>query len=221
MKNRTYFFEKVAIFRKKQTKLAKFCLLLYQAKSEMKSKFTYSEEEIRELIHCNYSRIIAYIRKLLGKQVSVCDAEDIFHDALCQFIEKRAELTSDKAAAYLFRIVRNRTLNHITRNKPTVYTDDYAASAWDTLAMLDYEGVIATKDKQVDEVGIEEVIEYYETFSPRMREVFYLSRIEGLTHREIADKLQISTRMVERYLQQSVVEYRRFFGLNSRNQKSS
>ena len=54
-----------------------------------------------------------------------------------------------------------------------------------------------------------------------MREVFYLSRIEGLTHREIADKLQISTRMVERYLQQSVVEYRTFFGINSTDSKSS
>ena len=221
MKTRTCFAKKNGDFRKNQTKLPKFCLLLYQAESEMKKKFTYSEEEIRELIHCNYSRIIAYIRKLLGKQVLVCDAEDIFHDALCQFIEKRADIATDKAAGYLFRIVRNRTRNHITRNKPTVYADDYAASAWDTLAMLDYEGVIETKDKQVDEVGIEQVIEYSETFSPRMREVFYLSRIEGLTHREIADKLRISTRMVERYLQQSVVEYRRFFGLNSRDSKSS
>ena len=87
--------------------------------------------------------------------------------------------------------------------------------------MLDYEGTVATNDKSVDSVEIEDIIGYSETFSPRMREVFYLSRIEGLTHREIADKLQISTRMVERYLQQSVVEYRTFFGLNSHDSKSS
>ena len=197
---------------------------MYQAESEMKKNFTYSEEEIRELIHCNYSRIIAYIRKLLGKQAQVCDAEDLFQDALCQFIEKRADITTDKAARYLFRIVRNRTLNHLTRNKLdklAVHTDDYAASAWDTLAMLDYEGTVATNDKSVDSIEIEEIIGYSETFSPRMREVFYLSRIEGLTHREIADKLQISTRMVERYLQQSVIEYRSFFGLNSHDSKNS
>ena len=127
----------------------------------MKKNFTYSEEEIRELIHCNYSRIIAYIRKLLGKQAQVCDAEDLFQDALCQFIEKRADITTDKAAGYLFRIVRNRTLNHLTRNKLdklAVHTDDYAASAWDTLAMLDYEGTVATNDKSVDSVEIEDII---------------------------------------------------------------
>ena len=197
---------------------------MYLTESGMKKKFTYSEEEIRELIHCNYSRIIAYIRKLLGKQAQVCDAEDLFQDALCQFIEKRADITTDKAAGYLFRIVRNKTLNHLTRNKfdkITVHTDDYAASAWDTLAMLDYEGAIETKDKVVDTVGIEEVIGYSESFAPRMREVFYLSRIEGLTHSEIAERLQISTRMVERYLQQSVIECRTFFGLNSHDSKSS
>jgi RNA polymerase sigma-70 factor (ECF subfamily) len=190
----------------------------------MKSKFTYSEEEIRELIHCNYSRIIAYIRKLLGKQAQVCDAEDLFQDALYQFIEKRADITTDKAAGYLFRIVRNRTLNHLTRNKLdklAVHTDDYAASAWDTLAMLDYEGTIETNEKPVDSVGIEDIIGYSDTFSPRMREIFYLSRIEGLTHREIAERLQISTRMVERYLQQSVIEYRSFFGFNSHDSKNS
>ena len=190
----------------------------------MKNKFTYSEEDIRELIHCNYSRIITYIRKLLGKQARICEAEDLFQDALCQFIEKRADLTTDKAAGYLFRIVRNRTLNHLTRNKLdklTIHADNYTASAWDTLAMLDYEGTIETNEKPVDIVGIEDIIGYSDTFSPRMREIFYLSRIEGLTHREIAERLQISTRMVERYLQQSVIKYRNFFGVNPPDSKSS
>lgn len=87
--------------------------------------------------------------------------------------------------------------------------------------MLDYEGTIATNDKSVDSVEMENIIGCSETFLPRMREVFYLSHIEGLTYREIADKLQISTRMVERYLQQPVVEHRTFFGLNSTDSKSS
>ena len=81
--------------------------------------------------------------------------------------------------------------------------------------------VYINNEKPVDIVGIEDIIGYSDTFSPRMREIFYLSRIEGLTHREIAERLQISTRMVERYLQQSVIEYRSFFGLNSHDSKNS
>ena len=190
----------------------------------MKNDFTYSEEEIKELIDCHYHRIIAYIRKLLGNQTQICDAEDIFHDAICQFIEKKAEITKDKTPAYLFRVVRNRALNHITRNKVdkhAVHNDDLVADAWNTLAMLDYEGTVASNDRIIKTVGIEEIIEHSETFSPRMREIFYTSRIEGLTNREIAEKYQISTRTVEKYLQQSVAEYRRFYGLDATTSKSN
>ena len=187
-------------------------------RTSMKRQFTYTEEEMRELILGNYSRMVAYIRRLLGQQSVVCDAEDIFHDALCQFMEKRADLSSDKAAAYLFRIVRNRTLNHLTRNhtgKNSVRVDEHIVAAWDTLAILDYEGTVEERVHSVDAIGIEELVGYAETFSPRMRDIFYMSRIEGLTHREIAERIGISTRAVERYLQQSVVEYRRFFGVDN------
>ena len=189
----------------------------------MKKPFTYTEEEVRELILANYSRMIAYIRRMLGKQSVVCDAEDLFHDALCQFIEKRTEITSDKASAYLFRIVRNRTLNYLTRNhsgKPADRNDEHTVSAWDTLAVLDYEGVVEERVRPVDMIGIEELIGYSETFSPRMREIFHMSRVEGMTHREIANHIGISTRAVERYLQQSVAEYRRFFGMDNNGEAS-
>lgn len=184
----------------------------------MKAAFTYSEQEVRELILQHYPRLISYIRKLLSGHAVVYDAEDIFQDALCQFVEKRAELAADKAAAYLFRIVRNKTLNHLTRNridKLSLHVDSQVVSAWDTLALLDYGDVEERGVGGVDELGVEDIIAYSENFSPRMKEIFYMSRVEGLTHREIAERIGISTRAVERYLQQSVAEYRRFFGYHN------
>ena len=189
----------------------------------MQDRFTYSDDEIKALINCHYHRIVAYIRKVLGNQAPVCDAEDLLHDAVCLFIEKKVEVSSEKAPGYLFSIVRNLTLNHITRNKDKylIREEDYAASAWDTLAIMDYEGRIDANDRTIDTIGIEEVIEHHETFSPRMRDIFYKSRIEGLTNREIAEELQISTRAVEQYLQQSVANYRRFFGFDSKKSRNN
>ena len=48
----------------------------------------------------------------------------------------------------------------------------------------------------------------------RTRDIFYMSRIEGMTHSEIAEILGISTRAVEKHLQNSVQEYRRHFGIS-------
>lgn len=183
----------------------------------MGHKFGYTEEEMRELILRNYSRMVAYIRRLLGHQIVVCEAEDLFHDSICQFLEKRAEIEAAKVDAYLFRIVRNRTLNHITRNHTDrlhVTHSNEALSAWDTLASLDYEGDNSSNTQTIDLLDINEIIQYSESFSPRMRRIFYMSRIEGLTHQEIAEQLGISIRSVERDLQHSVTEFRRFFGYN-------
>ena len=61
----------------------------------------------------------------------------------------------------MFRIVRNRALNHITRNKVdkhAVHTDDLVTDAWNTLAMLDYEGTVTRNDRIIQNVGIEEVL---------------------------------------------------------------
>ena len=55
----------------------------------MQDRFTYSDDEIKALINCHYHRIVAYIRKFLGNHAPVCDAEDLLHDAVCLFIEKK------------------------------------------------------------------------------------------------------------------------------------
>ncbi len=48
-----------------------------------------------------------------------------------------------------------------------------------------------------------------------------MSRIEGMTHSEIAEILGISTRAVEKHLQNSVQEYRRHFGISDSHHKPS
>ena len=180
----------------------------------MERKFGYSEEEMREVILRNYPRMVAYIRRLLGHQSVICEAEDLFHDSVCQFLEKHTEVSVDLGGPRIISNVRNRTLNHLTRNhtdRISLSRDNRVLSAWDTLASLDYEGSGESDIKSVDFLDIDEIIQYSESFSPRMRNVFYMSRIEGLTHNEIAERLGISVRSVERDLQHSVTEFRRFF----------
>ena len=58
-------------------------------------------------------------------------------------------------------------------------------------------------------------------YRERTKDIFYMSRIEGMTHSEIAEILGISTRAVEKHLQNSVHEYRRHFGISDSHHKPS
>ena len=173
--------------------------------------FTYSEEDVREVVVHLYPRMIAYIRKMLGGRDLSITAEDVFQSAICTFLEKRPLISRDKVSAYIARIVRNNLLNLLTRDSVvnhTVNVDFRQASAMDVLFAAEGgdERVVG-----LDSVAVQDIVNFSENFSPRMREVFYLSRVKCLTHREIAERVGISTRMVERYLAQSVALYRQHF----------
>jgi len=190
--------------------------------------FTYSEDEMRELVLQIYSRMIAYIRGFVGNGKCARSAEDIFQEALYRFLSKRAGLPKSKAPGYIYRISRNICLNLISRNEDEISALSLdELSAWDTLAQLDFEAPdaaltplaplasISPLDDSDASPDISEVLAYSEHFPLRTRNIFRMSRIEGMTHKEIADKLGISTRAVEKHLSKSVAEYRRHFGLKS------
>lgn len=176
--------------------------------------FTYTEDEVRELVLKLHPRITAYIRGILGGGKFKVQAEDIFHDALCTFLDRRIEIPASKVQAYLYRIVRNRCLNMATRRNvesSSVSIDNMTAAAWETLASLDFTAQIPEVEEDTMP-EINEIIAYSGELPERTREIFYMSRIEGMTHKQIAEILGISTRAVEKHLQNSVNEYRQHFG---------
>ncbi len=184
--------------------------------------FSYGEEEMRDVVTALYPRMIAYIRKMLGSRELSSTAEDIFQDVICQFMEKRPYVSRDKVSAYISRMVRNTTLNLLSRNqieKHSIRVNFQHVSALDLL--VDCESNEEFAPLNVDSVAVQDIINFSDSFSPRMQEIFYLSRVKGLTHREIAEHIGISTRMVERYLAQSVTLYRQHFDWHNDNEITS
>lgn len=181
--------------------------------------FTYTEDEVRELVLKLHPRITAYIRGILGGGKSKIQADDIFHDVLFTFLDRRIKIPASKVQAYLYRMVKNKCLNMVTRpniESSSISIDNITASAWETLASLDFTAQIPEVEEDTMP-EINEIIAYSGQLPERTRDIFYMSRIEGMTHKQIADELGISTRAVEKHLQNSINEYRRHFGFNKRS----
>jgi len=123
------------------------------------------------------------------------DTKDIIHDLFSNLWSKREKLNlEDKLAPYLYAAVRNRIFNKLARQKYSVL---YSDSLED---FIDH-GECVT-DHLVREAILMQIIEAGIAEMPRkMREVFEMSRKQQLSHKEIAEQLDISEDTVRKHIQ--------------------
>ncbi|NLR63815.1 RNA polymerase sigma-70 factor [Chitinophaga varians] len=153
------------------------------------------EDALRSLLDLLGPKVLAYCKKKVGNEE---DAEELLLDIflkLWRFREK-IDLTAD-VQVLLFTIARNHILNFI-RNKATRQ-----------LATIAPEEVLPQQDDHIRQrMDYNELFNQYqqvlEKLGEKQRAVFRMSREEGLSHREIADKLGISIRTVEAHIHSSL-----------------
>ena len=117
-------------------------------------------------------------------------AEEIVQDMFVKIWEKRAVLNIESSVKqYLFRSIRNHCLNQIQHEKiKKQYADKVLESAHQEINAEQYY-------LEVDLISrIEKSIE---SLPPKRKEIFRLSREQGLKYKEIADTLDISVKTVE------------------------
>lgn len=142
-------------------------------------------------------------------------ADDIVQECFLKFWEKRQSLTSISLTSLLFAMIRNACLNYL---KHLYIEDNYR---------LDYLANIAGEERlyQIDfsyhtdnpllYKELQSQIKYViDKLPSRCREVFLMSRFQGLKNREIAEQLQISTTAVEKHLSKALKAFTKHFQEN-------
>lgn len=131
------------------------------------------------------------------------DAKSIVHDVFAKVWEKREEIDLSKSVkSYLYSSVNNRSLNFVRDHKKFLKDSDISE-----LHMAD-EGNDGF-DIMTEEEIHKKVEDTLNQISPKAKEVFLLSRNEGLKYQEIADQLNISVKTVETHMSAALKELRK------------
>lgn len=134
----------------------------------------------------NWDRLYRYAFNIL-KDEKIC--EDLVQDIFFSLWKNRNTSKIDNISAYLFQSLKFQIYKHF-RDTKFVSMDierfyniiEVNASPLETLVLKDLEEMVSAHTKKLPK---------------RCQEIFYLSRYESLSHKEISDKLNISIRTVK------------------------
>lgn len=119
---------------------------------------------------------------------------DIVQDVFVTIWQERSEIDPEQSLkSYLFKMVRNRSLNHLRDHENRMVKLDNVHTS-----------VISRQDQPMDQENKDELAdkfrEWIEELSDRRREAFKLSRFEGLDHDEIAEVMKLSAKTVNNHI---------------------
>lgn len=139
------------------------------------------------LFHTYYAPLSYYAARILNDDIL---GEEIVQDFFVSLWEKREQISVEISVKnYLFRSIKNQCLNLIKHNK---------IKERHTQKILSENNIQHNIEEILDANELSEKIEQSINELPdKRKEIFRLSREEGLKYREIAEKLNISIKTVE------------------------
>ena len=118
-------------------------------------------------------------------------AEEIVQEVFVRLWEQRQQISINTSfLAYLYTSVRNQSMNELKKNKIRKYYED----EFTVQKSLTDETTIDNSEEERIKKAIERACRQ---LPPKCREIFELSRNDGLTYEEIAEYLSLSKKTVE------------------------
>jgi RNA polymerase sigma-70 factor (family 1) len=143
------------------------------------------------------ARLSPFITQLLQSESWT---EEIVQDVFLRLWQSRHQLAAiEQPSAYLYQMASNRTLDYIKRNAREVKLQYYATRLYGAGT---YQSETDVDIKELEALIRQAVIR----LPPQRRKVYQLVREEGLSHAEIAARLQISKHTVRNHVAEALQE---------------
>jgi len=141
------------------------------------------------------------VRFLSARLGQTAQAEDIYQDIFVRLSAAHLPDEVGSPRAFLYRMAFNLANDHRRASSRRVARD----GAWVDLATQSTGGEAVADHPNIDQAidarrQVEVMLAALKDLSPKCREVFTLHRLKGLSHREVAENLGITTKTVEKHM---------------------
>ncbi len=140
----------------------------------------------------------AYINKKLQDPAA---ADDLAQETFLRFVEFKAQnptVVITEERSYLYRIAHNLAIDHLRRE----HQEPFDPMDEDEISEIEDPG--PRPEQTVSNLAeLSRVRDTLLELPERTRQIYVLSRIEGLTYEQVADRLGISTSSVQKHLAQA------------------
>lgn len=116
-------------------------------------------------------------------------SQDVVQEVFLKLWERKNSLSLDNPGGYLYRAVKNRSIDTLRKNNPTISLDEVNAKN------------LSEEQKIFDNFVLKErIYNSIRQLPPKCQKVFVMSKINGLTYAQIAEELSISIKTVENHM---------------------
>lgn len=150
---------------------------------------------IEDLYSAHHGSLVQWLRKKLG---CASNAADLAQDTFLRVMLKRDLEALREPQAYLRTIAHSLVVNYWRRQ-------DLERAYLDALAVFPENVLPSEEEKAIVLEALQEIDRLLGRLSVKARTAFLLSHLDGMTYVEIAAELDVSDRMVKKYMAQAML----------------
>lgn len=170
-----------------------------------------SEDVFRSVYRAEYNNLVHFVNSYTRNKQ---DAEDLVQETMLAIWENRATLDAGRNfRSYLFTIARNKSLNYLRDNAKHMK----GSSLQESEALINSLALSSSSvEEEINALELQDFIDrIYLSLPEKVVNTFRMSRQEGLTYNEIAEKLGITPKVVEYHISITLKALRVRLGLGN------
>jgi len=166
------------------------------------------QEALKSLFMIYFPRLNDFAARIISDPET---SQDITQDVFVKIWERKDQIEAWNIEPFLYKLIRNSCIDYIKKVK---FIDSRKQELGDRFKFEELYHIDFVRNEPyvlIREELRSEIEKTIESLPERCREVFMLSRVNGLKNREISEKLGISIKNVERHLTRAIRTFREKF----------